>query len=322
MTEKFSRNHKKNKNVILFPGLKERLLEKGLDKLQEQNHEEAIELLQEAYAIDPEDSVVGTSLAVALYEDRQWIKAKEICEKMLHEGIGDYEETLELYIMNLLQLKEHKQIVATIQSVIDENVISSERQERFEHLLALSKRQEQQPDRESAALNSFVLHKDLEQQMIQAANLAKQNIHPIKDELIESIQSDETHPFIKTMVLNILREQGIQGAVQLEKWDLSGVFNPAELKDPFENPVFQTVSNFIYQITGQDDPNLTELSLEIMRRHLFLLYPFIWTEKNQKTIAHAYIHLAERYMGSDREWEKEEESIAAQIEMLENVPIM
>ncbi|TDL34389.1 tetratricopeptide repeat protein [Jeotgalibacillus sp. S-D1] len=322
MTKRFSKNIKKSKNVILFPGLKERLLEKGLDKLQEQHHEEAIDLLTEAHVIDPEDSVVSTSLAVALYEDRQWLKAKEICERMLHEGIGEYEETLELYIMNLLQLKEHQQIVTTIQTVIDENAISPERQERFEHLLAVSKRQEQQTERENASLDSFVLHKDLEQQMIQVANLAKQNIHPIKGALIEAVQSVQTHPFIKTMVLNILREQAVQDDVQVAKWELSGVFNPAELKDPFENRTFLLVSNAIQQIAGQEDPNLTELSLDIVRRHLFLLYPFIWSEENESTIAQAYIRLARRYMGNESGWEKEEKSIASQIEMLENVPIM
>ncbi|MGD7044150.1 hypothetical protein [Jeotgalibacillus proteolyticus] len=312
-----------DQKVVPFPQLKDRLIEKGLEKLQEQHHAEAIQLLKDAYALDQEDSVTLTSLAVALYEDHKWTEAKELCGKMLHEGIGDYEETLELYIMNLFQLREHDEIAETIQTVLDEGVLSSERRERFEHLLSISYKQDQQDQHEENSFQSFSLQKDLEQQMVQVANLSKQNIHPIKESLIDAIQLKQTHPFIKTMLLNILREQGIQTSILVEKWGRKQEVIPSHLKEPFESERFEEVLTRIQNEAGHEDPNLVELAVDLMRRHLFLLYPYTWAEQDPSIIAKAYLHLGERYMGLEMEWnEHETNGIADEIETLEMVPII
>jgi len=305
MSKRTDRSSGKQK-IVPFPGLKERLVEKGLELLQNQHHEKAIHLLTEAYEMDQTDPVSATSLAVALYEDRKWNEAKALCEKMLHEGLGDYEEILELYIMNLIQLKEHDEIVTTIQSIIEENVLSPERKERFEHLLSMSMRQEQQSVQEQSSLESFVFQKDLEQQMIQVATLSKQNIHPIKKDLIDAIDSKQTHPFIKTMVLNILREQSVHDKVKIEKWGQSLEVIPAKLLQPFEDPFFQEVTHLIQQEVESENPSLADLAIDISKRHLFLLYPFKWIEENTSVIAHAYLHLAQRYMGDKMEWNENE----------------
>ncbi|KIL46240.1 tetratricopeptide repeat protein [Jeotgalibacillus campisalis] len=323
MAKRPGKKKSNDQKVVPFPQLKDRLVEKGLEKLQEQHHAEAIQLLKDAYALDQEDSVTLTSLAVALYEDHNWTESKELCEKMLHEGIGDYEETLELYIMNLFQLKEHESIAETIHTVLDEGVLSLERRDRFEHLLSISHKQDQQVQREDTSFQSFSLQKDLEQQMVQVANLSKQNIHPIKDSLIEVIQVKETHPFIKTMLLNILREQGIQDDILVEKWGRKTLVNPSELKEPFESDRFEEVLMRIQNQAGHEDPNLVELAIDLMRRHLFLLYPYSWAEQDPAIIAIAYLHLGERYMGLEMEWNEDEtDGIADEIETLEMVPII
>ncbi|MEW9500591.1 hypothetical protein [Jeotgalibacillus marinus] len=321
MTKRPDKHIKRDQKVIPFPGLKDRLVEKGLAKLQSQLHKEAIELLVEAYALDGEDPVTGTSLAVALYEDRQWEQSKTICERLLFEGLGDYEEMLELYILNLLQLKEHDQIITTIETVIDEQIISADKQAHFEHLLAMSKRHEQQD--EGQPTQSFSLGEKLEQQMIQVANLAKQNVHPFKQSLIDSIQDKNTHPFIKTMVLNVLREQGVQDTVTIEKWTHREVVNPAQLVDPFESEKFREVAEVIQKEGGQVDPTLSELAIDLIRRHIFLLYPFSWDEIDVKVIGEAYLQLAKSYMGEAIEWsEKEKNGIVKEIEILENVSMI
>ncbi|PPA71566.1 tetratricopeptide repeat protein [Jeotgalibacillus proteolyticus] len=312
-----------DKKIIPFPKLKDRLVERGLEKLQDQQHEEAISLLMEAFEMDKDDPVTTTSLAVALYEDHRWQEAKELCEKMLREGLGDYEETLELYIMNLFQLKDHDKIASTIQTVMDEGILTPERAERFNHLLSISRKQDQQEEQRETSLDDLVLHKDLEQQMVQAANLSKQNIHPIKMSIIELIKVKETHPFIKTMLLNVLREQGVKDEVEVEKWGQKSTVSPSQLQDPFESEFFQSVVAQIQQQAGHEDPNLVELAVDIIKRHQFLLYPYSWIEQDQEIISRAYLHLAERYMGVEMEWDEEEmEGVADEIETLEMVPIV
>ncbi|KIL44586.1 tetratricopeptide repeat protein [Jeotgalibacillus soli] len=311
----------RERKVIPFPGLKDRLVEKGLARLQDQQHEEAIELLLEAYKIAEEDAVVNLTLAVAYYENRQWSLAKTLCERMLHEGFGNYEEVLELYILNLIQLKEYDRIAATIETVMEERVLSPDREEQFLQLLSMSKRQEQQE--EDKALQAFVLEQELEQQMIQVANLSKQNIYPIRNDLISSLKEKEVHPFIKSMVLNVLREQGIQDFAAIEKWNKKLQVIPAELEDPFQSLSYLKVQQEIDSKIGHADPYLVDLTTEIVKRHVFLLYPLTWQHKDEALLAKAYIQLAYQYMGQQEGWgDLADSPITKELEILEKASII
>ena len=47
-----------------------------------------------------------------------WIKAKQLVGKMLFEGIGDYFETMNLYLMLLVQVHKYDEVVSVIEELL------------------------------------------------------------------------------------------------------------------------------------------------------------------------------------------------------------
>ena len=51
------------------------------------------------------------------------IEARELCHELLRMGIGDYFQIMSIYLMVLLQLSEHEEMVETIELLFQENQI-------------------------------------------------------------------------------------------------------------------------------------------------------------------------------------------------------
>ncbi|MFB1080499.1 tetratricopeptide repeat protein [Jeotgalibacillus sp. JSM ZJ347] len=309
------------RRVIPFPGLKDRLVERGLDMLQNQENVEAISLLEQALELDEHDAAAGTSLAVAYYENNQWSESADLCRQMLREGSGEYDELIELYVMNLIQLRKFNEISSFIQPLLEENELQPEKAVRLQNLIELSEQQKEQKEAEEESFQSFQLQRDLEQQMIQAAALAKQNIRPMKDDIIDEIEKDQTHPFIKTLLLNILREQGIFEETVVCKWNKEISVCPAELVEPFDQEMYVEAAKFISNESAQ--PQLAEIAAELLQKHAFLLYPFTWRTDSPEVISDAYLRLANEYLGVQNSFEDfEYNELLAEIRRLEKVEMV
>ncbi|MBM7578865.1 tetratricopeptide repeat protein [Jeotgalibacillus terrae] len=314
-------DEQQSRRVIPFPGLKERLIERGLDMLQNQENVEAISLLEQAYDMDEHDAAAGTSLAVAYYENRQWRESAGLCEKMLHEGSGEYEELIELYVMNLIKLRKFSEISAFISPLLEENELPPEKAARLKSLIDLGQEQKEITESADESFASFQLHKDLEQQMIQSAALAKQNIRPMKDDIIREIESGQTHPFIQTLLLNILREQGIEDEVIVSKWGKEISVIPAELLEPFEQEIFQQTKAMIED--HSQELQTAEIAQELLQKHAFLLYPFTWRNNNAELLSEAYLRLSREYMGHETAFQQfSDEDLLDEIRRLEKAEMV
>ncbi|WP_404404171.1 tetratricopeptide repeat protein [Jeotgalibacillus malaysiensis] len=310
-----------SRRVIPFPGLKDRLVERGLDMLQNQENVEAISLLEQALEIDEQDAAAGTSLAVAYYENNQWADSAALCEKMLRNGSGEYEEMVELYVMNLIQLRRFDEIASFIQPLLEENELNPEKAARLQNLINLGQEQKDVREAEDESFQTFQLQKDLEQQMIQAAALAKQNIRPMKNDIISEIEKDDTHPFIKTLLINILREQGVPDETVICKWGKEISVSPADLLEPFDQELYQKAAAILSN--DSDQPQLTEIASELLQKHAFLLYPFTWRVDSPAVISAAYQRLAREYMGEENPFEDfDHTEFLAEIRRLEKVEMV
>ncbi|UYZ20959.1 tetratricopeptide repeat protein [Mesobacillus jeotgali] len=271
-------------NVILFPGLEKRLLEKGLDYLKQRKYRDAIQFLEQALEHDPENSDVYVGLALSNYEAGNTHQAKEIVAEMLRSGLGDYIQVIDMYLMILVQLNEYKEVVATIEALLEEREIPGDKHEHFITMLEFGKRMlngdtemepiesfEDEPEEEE--LNLFD-YKSPNDQVMVAAELAKVNIRPYIEKIKEYVVSGEGHPFLKTMLLNILKEQEYAEETLVHKFEWEELFNPArlpELKEYIEDSgVIQLLSREI----ESDDPVLFENVQRLVERYLFLVYPF------------------------------------------------
>ncbi|RIW37733.1 tetratricopeptide repeat protein [Bacillus salacetis] len=289
-------NGSKDNKIVYFPQLKERLFEKGVDMLQNGNPAEAVSLFEQAYDIDPSDGEVGTALVLALHESKQNQRAKKLCKELLLEGQGDYFKIVELYLMILIQLNEHKEVVNTISALFDEKEVPFEKEEHFSKLLSFSKRVLEgkaepvpEPVMEADEASVQLLEgKGLQEQTFILAELVNRNIRPYLPELLAALRDEAAHPFIQTMIVNVLREHGITEETKINKFGRELTCIPSQLDEVFQTPYFKEVAERIEDLIAQRNPTLLQQVIETFTRHSFLLYPIELEWPAEKT-ALAYL---------------------------------
>ncbi|EDL64654.1 tetratricopeptide repeat protein [Bacillus sp. SG-1] len=297
----------KDNKIVYFPQLKERLFEKGIDALQNSHLDQAVQFLEQAYEMDPEDGEVGPALVVALYEGKKYQRAKEICRELLLEGQGDYFKVVELYVMILIQLNEHNEVVSTLSALFDEKEVPFEKEEHFGKLLSFSKRVLEgkeapapgRPDEAQVTEEKTILEgKDLQEQTFILAELVNRNIRPYLPELLTALKNEETHPFIGTMIVNVLREHGFNEEVEVKKFGKVMTCIPANLEEVFQTEYFTSVAEGIEDLVAQRNPTLLQQVRETFTRHSFLLYPgeFEWPAEK---VSIAYLLYGLQLYGED-----------------------
>ncbi|WP_409251552.1 tetratricopeptide repeat protein [Bacillus sp. SCS-153A] len=297
----------KDNKIVYFPQLKERLFEKGIDALQSSQLDQAVHLLEQAYEMDQEDGEIGSALVVALYESKRYQQAKVICKELLLGGQGDYFKIVELYVMILIQLNEHKEVVSTLSALFDEKEVPVGKEEHFGKLLSFSKRvlegkedpsPVQSDDLSQRKTDTILEGKNLQEQTFILAELVNRNIRPYLPELIEALKKEETHPFICTMIVNVLREHGFDEEVQVQKFGKVMTCSPASLEEVFQTEYFTSVKEEIEELIAQRNPTLLQQVTETFTRHSFLLYPggFEWPAEK---VALAYVLYGLHLYGDD-----------------------
>ena len=225
-------NHEGKGKIVQFPGLKDRLLEKGVQALEKGEVHESSQLLTQAYELEPDNPDINTALVLSLYESKQYDKARYICKEMLLEGIGDYFEVVDMYLMILIQLHQHREVVDTINALFDEKEVPFEKEEHFRKLLQFSEKvvngKAQIPEEASEEDQSSILSgKSLEEQTLILAQLVHRNIQPFIGELLSVLKEPAAHPFLQTMILNVLREHGMDKEVDVAKFGVKEQVSPS-----------------------------------------------------------------------------------------------
>ncbi|MDQ0232790.1 tetratricopeptide repeat protein [Metabacillus malikii] len=288
----------KRKNVIPFPNLKERYLDKGMVLLKEKKFQEALEMFQEAHSLDDDKAEVLFGLAMCYMELGELTEAKRICKKMLLEDIGHYFTVLQVYLTILIQLREYREVQSTIEAVLEENHLPPESAEQFYRLLEFSRKMNQDED-----INSTIEAADDEEQadydqgfftdehrqLAYIQSLHEANISKHFITLKGLLENNEIHPIIKTMTLQLMTEHAVDKEVTVNK--LGKVFTviPAELEDISEQAFTKKVLSMLDDTLGNENPTLFEAVKELWIRHLFVLYPLA-PEPNDVNVWAAALH--------------------------------
>ncbi|MFE4810424.1 tetratricopeptide repeat protein [Peribacillus simplex] len=322
--------------IIAFPNLGERLIVKGLDELGNRNFKAAAQLFRQAREYEPENDEVCMGLVVALVELEYYQESKELCIEMLNKGIGDYFQLINIYLMVLLQLGEHQEMVTTIELLFEESQIPFDKEEHFEKMLQFSKRaledKREEKERQNQQLSEELQEDELfegktdNEMLMVISKLTNINIRPFIPQIVEFLQKDEGHPFFKTMLLNILIDQEYKEEVTLKKFDQSKSVIPSELKSLKETDFYKKVTGLTEEEISQDNPSLFEMVHSLIERHSFLLFPFEPGPESLPAWAAAYHALAEEYMTGEvsmREladlYHADEESVADIISYIKEI---
>ncbi|ETI67769.1 tetratricopeptide repeat protein [Neobacillus vireti] len=295
-------------NVIFFPGIEKRLTDKGLESLHNKKFNEAITLLEEAKVLDPDNDDILVGLVLAYFEAGSFKKAKKLANEMLLKGIGDYLQLVDLYLTILIQLHEYQEIVETIEALLEEKEIPPEKIDHFITILQFSKRMaenhlqgDSEDDPEESNHNKLNLfeNNNLNQQMLLISGLAEKNIRPYVAEIADYLKADNGHPFLKTILLTLLKEQEIDKELVVRKFSLEENVIPANLPEVRGQPRMEEVKVLLESGLESNNPVLFENTIGMVERIFFMSYPFTLEPDSPAAWAGAIQLLAEEYLGLD-----------------------
>lgn len=298
---------KKVDNVIQFPNLERRLVEKGLEQLHQKKFHEAIPLLEQAILLDPFNSDSQMGLVLAYFDAGMVDKAKQLVGKMLFEGIGDYFEIMNLYLMLLVQVHKYDEVVSVLEELFVSEKIPKEQFENFNRLLHFSRRmldtsiqQENENERYNEPHKELNLaqYQDSGAQIGLAAELKERNIQPYLMELIDYLQSNDGGAFFKSLILNILRDHLYDQPVLIQKFGRKVTVIPKTLTSLNDNPQLEDITKAIGQRLENEDPILYDHIKKLVERQFFLLYPFKLEPDDVAIWAAAYHSLGNEYYGN------------------------
>ncbi len=303
--------------VIPFPGLERRLADKGMDALVQKKFPEAASFLTKALEMNEEDYNTRFGLIVALIELGNYKEAKENCELLLKRGIGDYFKVMEMYVMILLQLNEYAELQETIHALLDDGHVPPDKEAQFENMLEFSRKMSKEKSNFPVDLEGLsdgtlgLLNKSYDEQAAIIVKLKNENIRRHIDEIKDYLQSPEGIPVIKTMLLNLLQEQGFDGPCDVEKFLKHRTVNPAQMEPMTERPFYKRIKELLEERLEHDNPTLLEHCLSLMERQHYVIFPFD-DKKDYECWAASYHLLALQYQGLDEDPEGIKDLYAAE----------
>jgi tetratricopeptide (TPR) repeat protein len=327
-------------NVVFFPGVEKRLMDKGLESLHNRKFTEAIQLLEEAREHDPDNDEILIGLVLAYYEASVFQKAKVLAKDMLLKGIGDYIQLVDLYLTVLIQLHEYDEIASTIAALLEEKEIPPEKHDHFMTLLQFSRRMAassgmeaneplpEESSHEPEPLNLFSIH-NLNEQMLLVSSLAEKNIRPYVPEIAAYLQAESGYPFLKTVLLSLLKEQEFDRELTVRKFSYEKQVIPTNLPDVRQQPKMEKIKACLQTQLESSNPALVENVISLVDRIFFISYPFLLEPESPEAWAAAFHLLGQEYLGIGQEIGylaaeyqvsiKEMERAIEQIELIEKI---
>ncbi|TYR82244.1 tetratricopeptide repeat protein [Priestia megaterium] len=275
--------NEKRKNIVAFPHLKERLIEKATVHMQQKQFQEALPLFQQAYEVDDAHHEILLGLVVCYVELGELIVAKEICEKMLREDIGDYYHNLQMFLMVLIQLGQYEEGYMTLQAVIQEHKLPSEHAEQIYQLVEFCKVrmsqdkivEDETEQQQLIQVNEFLQKRNVQQQIEWIHSLKTNRMAQHRFFFENIFVHNDVHPIIKTIALKLLMEEKVDQDFQVSKFGRVKKVNPVHLGKTIPYPFTVQVEEALKDKLEHENPTMLQVGIELWQRHLFVLFPFL-----------------------------------------------
>ncbi len=302
---------RKKENLIYFPDLEKRLTERGLESLKAKKFKDAIQFLEDARELDDDNSDILVGLVLAYFEAAHYQKAKDLAKEMLLTGVGDYFQMVDLYLTILIQLHEYQEIVSTVEALLDEKEIPHDKAEHFLTILKFSKRMAENHEGKvdvvekdklkgkssRKKLDLFSLN-DPNEQMRLISELSDKNLQPFIGEITDYLKQEQGHPFLKTLLLNLLKDQEYDKEMAVSKFKLTNYLTPSKLPEINTQPRMNEIIEILKDRIENSDPILFENVKSLVERHFLITYPFRLEPEDANSWAAAFHFIALEYYGS------------------------
>lgn len=309
------RIHNKDKNIILYPGLVKRLIEKGMDALKAKDGEAAYQFFLHAEEHEPEHPQVLFGKMLSLVELGRLEEAVGYTNDLLREGIGDYYDNLQVHISLLVQLGKYQEVVDILDAVLSENRFPAQYAESFYQLLHFSRQmvgdQEWpgQIEPETIPLQEDIIHM-LESTSVElqstALTLLKDSSHPEAITLlIQYVEGENRDYALQSLALQALHDKDCSQEIHIKKGSYEGVVRPSEIDNERHESFGRRIEEALEARLEQEDPLLFEMAKHLSWSHMLSIYPFLPEPADEEFWSSVFYFCAAERMGIDNPIETE-----------------
>jgi tetratricopeptide (TPR) repeat protein len=296
---------RKKENVIVFPGTFEKLVENGHVAVEQENYELAVEAFDQAIVYEPDNPEFLGPYAVALYETKDFQRAKEIAAMLLHSGTADYVDAMELYLTISIQLHEYDEVEMTIDALIDEGIVPPDMLKKFNYLRELNGRLSERyaQDEPGYQMESFTLDEfmamDALTQQYALASLEGSDLTNLVPLLEKIAVRDDVAPLAITFALTLLHQTGYSEELTVQKFGWKKRVVPAAMTLPGQDDLTQQV---LVEVDHQllQDPSRLEMALGLIEKFAITAFPFGWGNTNAEEVATAYVNYIESLFSGEQ----------------------
>ncbi|MCZ8542043.1 hypothetical protein [Psychrobacillus psychrodurans] len=298
----------KDENVIIFPGMVENYIENGLKFAEENNFVQAVACLDEANKYKELSDMVQSVYILSLLETGRAKDAKKICETLYEKKSPFFEQVIELYLTILLDLKEYKQLNEVLNGLMKDSTYTFQQKKNFKQLKELSIKlltdttystdEDMQTnfDTDLFELSNFkTLPYGRQEQLLQEA--FQTDIKDITREIITIIESSDIIPTIKSLALLLLGAAGVNNEVTVEKFGFKETVIPTAPPERTAVDRVEPIKRFIENAL-EKDPTKLQMTLEMVHRHAYTLFPFDWVGYTNEKVANRYIEYVDVLFGN------------------------
>ena len=304
LRKKYGRLRKKE-NVIVFPGTFEKLVENGHVAVEQENYELAVEAFDQAIVYEPDNPEFLGPYAVALYETKDFQRAKEIAARLLHSGTADYVDAMELYLTISIQLQEYDEVEMTIDALIDEGIVPPDMLKKFNYLRELNGRLSERyaQDEPSYQMEIFTLDEfmkmDALAQQYALASLEGSDLTDLVPLLEKIVVRDDVAPLAITFALTLLHQTGHSDELTVRKFGWEKRVVPATMTLPGQDDLTKQVLEEVDRRLLQD-PSRLEMAQGLIEKFAITAFPFGWGTHQAEEVATAYVNYIESLFSGEQ----------------------
>lgn len=269
-------------NVIMFPNLAEKLLQKGMAALTEKNYRDALSYFKQVVELQSENAEAYFGLVVAYMELGNIHEAVEVSQTMLMIGLGDYFELLQIHVTMLIQLARFQEARDMLEAIFLEQKIPSKHVEALYRLLHISRQMTSNDEGEST--NEIVavdiqlitqLFEGSTNEQLQAFQQLSQQVEKqgVIPSFLQYLKEDQ-NPFIQSLILQLLKEIRYEEKVTIRKFGESMELIPTTLADFFTWQLPQQLVAQIDARVSQENPTLSDYMKQLVWQYYFMVFPF------------------------------------------------
>ncbi|MCD8500983.1 MAG: tetratricopeptide repeat protein [Bacillaceae bacterium] len=278
------KKRKDKEKIVLFPGLVDKLVTKGMDHLKEKNLTEALSYFQQSLEIEDDHPQGRFGVALCLVEMGRLEEALDKTEQMLKEDIGHYYDILQVHISLLVQLGKYKEVVTMLEGIMAEEKLPVNQAESLYHLLHFSRQmvdagdaiEIEEIDETSNNMNDLIdalYHASIDQQRSTIKLLMSNNSERARVALKQFLKDEEQDPVLKSFILQMFKQNKIEDCFEVHKYGKSVRVTTSQLEDVFHEKFGKETLKVLAEDLESENPSLMQVLSEVWWHFLFSLYP-------------------------------------------------